>query len=76
MGGLASGIGFSRGRGVVGGGRLRTTPSAELVISQVVRSWLMRTWAASRAVEARVSSVGFRGKGFGSEQRRFPRSKV
>ena len=36
----------------------------------------MSDWAQSRAVEARRLSGGLAGKGVGSWQRRFPRSKV
>lgn len=45
-------------------------------MGHVVRSWFMRDWAQSRAVEARMESVGFGGRGLVSEQRRLPRSKV
>lgn len=50
--------------------------AGEDVIGQVVRSWLMRDWAQSRAVEARRVSGGLAGRGVGSWQRRLPRSKV
>lgn len=50
--------------------------AGEDVMGQVVRSWLMRDWAQSRAVEARRVSGGLGGRGLGSWQRRLPRSKV
>lgn len=42
VGGLASGSGFSRGRGVLGGGRERRTPSGVEAMGQVVKSWSFR----------------------------------
>lgn len=61
----------------MGGGRVMRTPvSLWVVMGQVVRSWLMSDWAQSRAVEARISLVGFGGRGLASLQRRLPRSKV
>lgn len=45
-------------------------------MGQVVRSWLMRDWAQSRAVVARRAEGGEGGSGVGSWQRRLPRSKV
>lgn len=69
-------MGFSRGSGVVGAGRMRCTPSEEDLTSQVERSWLMRACAASRAVAARASSSAAGGTGLGSLARRLPRSKV
>src|SRR5690606_21793270 len=50
--GLGVGSGFSRGSGVVGGGSVRETPSWLEVMGQVVKSWLIRAWAPSRAVSA------------------------
>ena len=74
---FAAGSGFSRGKGVVGGGRVSSTPSVGCeVIGHVVRSWLISAWAQSRAAEAICASVGEGGNGFASEQRRLPRSKV
>ncbi len=62
---------------MVGGGRVINRPLAgEDVMGQVVRSWLMRPWATSRAVALRTASEGEGGRGFASLQRRFPRSKV
>ena len=55
VGSFPVGIGFSRGSGVVGGGRVMRTPSDEEVIGHVVRSWLMRAWAQSRAVAWRCA---------------------
>ncbi len=51
----------------MGGGRVRWTPPVvgEEVTGQVVRSWLMRDWAQSRAVEARRASRGWGGEGGG-----------
>lgn len=74
---FAGGRGFSRGRGKVAGGRVRRTPEAGVeVMGQVVRSWLMRDWAQSRAVAARRAEGGWGGRGVESWQRRLPRSKV
>ncbi len=62
----------------MGGGRVMCTPpvDGDEVMGQVVRSWLMRDWAQSRAVVARRASGGLGGRGEGSWQRRLPRSKV
>lgn len=46
------------------------------LISHVERSWLIKAWAASRAVAARTSSSASAGTGFGSFASRFPKSKV
>ena len=62
---------------MVGGGRVMKTPSLDFdFMGQVVRSWLMRAWAQSRAVAASWASVGDDGRGLASLQRRLPRSKV
>lgn len=57
---------------------MRSTPAEVEAMGQVVRSWLIRTWAPSRAREAsedsRLSRSRF--KGLGSEARRRPRSNV
>lgn len=45
-------------------------------MGHVVRSWFIRTWAQSRAVEASRASVGLEGRGLASLQRRLPRSNV
>jgi hypothetical protein len=76
VGSLAAGIGFSRGRGVAGAGSMRCTPSEVDLTGQVDRSWLMRAWAASRAVALSASSSAPVGMGLGSFASRFPRSKV
>jgi hypothetical protein len=68
---------FSRGNRVSMLGRLKSTPFGVDAIGHVLRSWLSRAWAPSRAVAARSASrvVGVR-RGFGSQARRSPRSKV
>lgn len=62
------------------GGRERRMPSRVVeVMVQVVKSWLRRDWAPSRAVAVRAAlrDVSFeRMSGFGSRARRWPRSKV
>lgn len=52
------------------------TPEGVEVMGQVVRSWFMRDWAQSRAVEVRCVWVGVEGRGLLSLRRRLPRSKV
>ena len=54
----------------------RIPSSGEFVSGQVVSSWLIRTWAQSRAVVERSERVGWGGSGLGSWRRRCPRSKV
>ena len=76
VGVFSVGTGFSRGSGVLGVGRCKSTPSEVDFISQVERSWFTSAWAASRAVAWRVASSGFDGSGLGSFARRLPRSKV
>lgn len=59
------------------GGRVMSTPSlGSDFMGHVVRSWLSRDCAHSRAVVLRTSSEGFDGRGLLSFTRRFPRSKV
>ena len=68
---------FSRGRGVLMGGRERRTPDGVEVIGHVLRSWFRSAWVPSRAVAERSSSrLPCRRRGFGSFARRRPRSKV
>lgn len=63
-----------------GGGRERRTPCGVDEMLQVERSWLIRTWAPSRAIEVRAGSRadGAEGReaGLGSLARRRPRSNV
>jgi hypothetical protein len=68
---------FSRGRGVMGGGRLSKTPVGVELIGHVPRSWFMSACAPSRAVAERSSSRSpWRRRGFGSFASKKPRSKV
>lgn len=77
VGGLATGSGFSRGNGNVGGGNVISTPSMGCeVMGQVVRSWLIRAWAQPRAALEMSAAVGAWGSGLASLQRRLPRSNV
>ena len=62
---------------MVVGGNVRRTPSVGCdVIGHVVRSWLIRAWAQSRAVDESCVSEGFEGRGFASSHNRLPRSNV
>src|SRR2546423_15626158 len=86
VGALGLGRGFQRGRGVIDcEGRVKNTPSGVEWIGQVVRSWLIRTWAPSRAMAWRarfvvvlrlVRRVDVGERGLGSWARRCARSKV
>lgn len=76
VGSLTLGTGFQRGRGVSDcEGSVRERPSGVEWIGQVVRSWLSRVWAPSRASACRVEfvvvlrlarRVDVGGSGFGS----------
>lgn len=62
----------------MGGGSVmdRLEVVEEVVMGQVVRSWVISDWAQRRAVLARRVGGGEGGRGDGSWQRRLPRSKV
>ena len=61
---------------MIGGGRVKETEEGVVWMGQVRRSCEMRDWAQVRAVRARVSLVGFGGRGEEERTRREPRSKV
>lgn len=66
MGGLGVGKGLWRGTRVWRGGSVKRTPACGvLLIGQVVRSWLRRDWAPSRAVLVRASLIATREAGDG-----------
>jgi hypothetical protein len=48
---------FSRGNGVLMGGRERRTPEGVDAMGHVLRSWFKSAWAPSRAVAERSSSM-------------------
>lgn len=52
------------------------TPSGVLLMGHVERSWFSNDCAQSRAADWRSEFEGCGGRGFVSEQRRWPRSKV
>ena len=74
---FCAGKGFSRGKGVVGTGRVSSTPSIGCdLMGHAVRSWLMRACAQSREMAAMSAEEGDGGTGLESLQSRLPRSNV
>lgn len=68
---------FSRGMGVLMGGRESRTPEGVDEIGHVLSNWFKSAWAPSRAVAERSSSkLPCSWRGLGSFASRSPKSKV